>query len=52
VQQTTEKARELGGTMVTDLVSADKSSWKFYTLVLWLNEIEVSGNVSKERTGP
>jgi hypothetical protein len=48
VRKTTAKAEELGGTILTDLRSTDRSAWQPWSLILWLNEIEVSGNVSKK----
>ena len=44
----TETAQNLGGNLTTDLQTIDKSGWKAWTLFFWLNEIEVSGNVSKQ----
>jgi hypothetical protein len=41
------KSKELEGTIVTDLRSTDKSSWIPYTLIFWLNEYEITANVSK-----
>ncbi len=47
VELITAKSRELGATMTTDLQSSDKSRWRPLTLVLWLNEVEVSANAVK-----
>ena len=43
----TETAEKLGGNLTTDLQTIDKSSYQAWTIFFWLNEIEVSGNVSK-----
>ena len=47
VDLVTAKSRELGATMTTDLQSNDYSRWRPLTLVLWLRDIEVSGNAVK-----
>lgn len=44
VEKLTATSRELGADAVVDIVSRDKSAWQPATMVLWLNEIEVSGN--------
>ncbi len=49
VDKVTEKSKELGATVVTDLRSSDKSGWLWYTLIIWLNEVEVSANASKNQ---
>lgn len=49
VDRLTEKSKELGATVVTDLRSSDKSGWLWYTLIIWLNEVEVSANASKKQ---
>lgn len=41
------KCKELDGTIVTDLHSTDKSSWIPYLLIFWLNEYEITANVSR-----
>ena len=41
------KCQELGGTTLTDLQTIDKSSYHISTIFFWLNEIEVSANISK-----
>ena len=46
VDLVTKKSEELGGTLITDLRSTDKSGWVPVTLILWLNEVEVSANAS------
>ena len=48
VGKVTEKGRDLGGNVTTDLQTIDKSEWHATTLFFWLNEIEVSANVSRE----
>ena len=47
VEMVTKKSRELGATRVTDLQSVDKSEWMNWSLLLWLNEIEVTANASR-----
>jgi hypothetical protein len=47
VGKVSQKAHELGGTRLSDLRTTDRSGWEPQTLVFWLNEIEVSANVSK-----
>ena len=44
----TETAEKLGGNLTTDLQTTDKSEYHVSTLFFWLNEIEVSANVSKQ----
>ena len=46
VEAVTERSRALGAT-VTDLQSTDKSTWVPITLILWIREIEISGNASR-----
>lgn len=45
------KGRELGGTIITDIRSRDRSYWIAYLPIFWLNEFEVSANVSKPASG-
>ena len=49
VARVTEEGKKLGGTMTTDIQTTDKSAWYYATLFFWLNEIEVSANISKEQ---
>jgi len=42
------KCKELDGTIVTDLRSTDKSSWIPFLLIFWLNEYEITANVSRD----
>jgi hypothetical protein len=49
VERLTEQAHELGGTVTTDLRTTDRSAWAPSTLIFWLNEVEVSANVSRPR---
>jgi hypothetical protein len=42
------KGEELGGNVISDLQTTDKSGWQAATIFFWLNEIEVSANVSKK----
>lgn len=37
----------LGGTVLTDLQTRDRSSYKPWSLFFWLNELEVSANASR-----
>jgi hypothetical protein len=46
VDRVMKKSKDLEGTLVTDLQSTNKSSWIFYLPIFWLNEIEVTANVS------
>jgi len=48
VERVTREGQRLGGNLVTDVETTDKSAWYYVTGVFWLNEIEVSANVSKE----
>ena len=41
------KCKDLEGTILTDLHSTDKSSWIPFLLIFWLNEYEVTANVSR-----
>ncbi len=48
IEELTEKAKSLGATQVTDLRSRDKSGVLIPIVpLIWLNEVEVSGNASK-----
>lgn len=47
VEKVTEKSKDLGATTTTDLRTRDRSKWLPYTLIFWLNEIEVSANASR-----
>jgi hypothetical protein len=47
VDKVTEESKKLGGTVVTDLRSRDRSYYMPYTLFFWLNEFEVSANASR-----
>lgn len=47
VDKVTQESRRLGGTMITDLRTRDRSYWIPWTLFFWLNEFEVSGNASR-----
>jgi len=48
-ERVTEEAKRLGGDLTTDLQTTDKSAWYYATLFFWLNEIEVSANVSNKQ---
>jgi hypothetical protein len=48
VARVTEEGKRLGGNVTTDLQTTDKSAWYYATLFFWLNEIEVSANISKD----
>ena len=55
VSKVTAESQRRGATTVTDLRTRDLSYWMSFTLVLWLNEFEVSGNASRpvvETPGP
>lgn len=46
IQKRMEQSKELGATPVSDLRTTDKSKWLSWSLILWMNEIEFSANVS------
>ena len=47
VEKVGSESRQLGGTVLTDLRTLDRSHWLEWTLILWLNEFEVSANASR-----
>lgn len=47
VQKVTTESKLRGGSTLTDLQSRDKSYWLSWSLILWLNEYEVSANSSR-----
>jgi hypothetical protein len=47
VHKVSEESKRRGGTVITDLQTRDKSYWMPYSLILWLNEYEVSANASR-----
>ena len=47
VDKVTEESQKLGASVVTDLRVRDRSEYEAFTLILWLNEFEVSANVSR-----
>lgn len=47
VDKLTKESQRLGGTVITDLRTRDRSYWIPWTLFFWLNEFEVSGNASR-----
>ncbi len=52
VDKVTEEGQKLGASVITDLRVRDRSSYQPLTLIFWLNEYEVSANVSMlEGTG-
>jgi len=51
VEKVSEESQSRGGTIITHLRTRDRSAWMPATLVLWLNEFEVSANASRP-TGP
>jgi hypothetical protein len=51
VEKVGAESRRLGGTVLTDLRTRDRSHWLEWTLILWLNEFEVSANASKAPRG-
>jgi hypothetical protein len=51
VEKVGAESRQLGGTVLTDLRTRDRSHWLEWTLILWLNEFEVSANASKAPRG-
>jgi hypothetical protein len=50
VHKVSEESKRRGGTVITDLQTRDKSYWMPYSLILWLNEYEVSANASRAPT--
>ena len=47
MHKVSEESKRRGGTVITDLQTRDKSYWMPYSLILWLNEYEVSANASR-----
>jgi hypothetical protein len=47
VDQVTQEGHRLGGTLITDLRTRDRSYWLPWLLIFWLNEFEVSANASR-----
>src|SRR5262245_16292907 len=47
VDKVTDESKKLGGTVVTDLRTRDRSYYMPWTLFFWLNEFEVSANASR-----
>ncbi len=47
VEKLMETSKGLGGNVVTDLRTNDKSGWMPWTLIFWLEEREASANVSR-----
>jgi hypothetical protein len=47
VEKVSEQSKERGGTVLTDLRTRDRSYWLSWSLILWLNEFEVSANASR-----
>jgi hypothetical protein len=47
VQKVSAESKQRGGTVLTDLQTRDRSYWLEWTLILWLNEFEVSANSSR-----
>jgi hypothetical protein len=48
VQKVGEESQKRGGNVLTDLRTRDRSAWVPQTLILWLNEFEVSANSSRQ----
>jgi len=48
VQKVSEESQKRGGNVITDLRTRDRSAWVPQTLILWLNEFEVSANSSRQ----
>ena len=46
VHKVTETSKKMGATLTSDLRTRDRSYWMPWTLVFWLEEIEVSANAS------
>ena len=47
VEKVAQESKQLGGTVITDLRTRDRSSWMPVSLIFWLNEFEVSANASR-----
>jgi hypothetical protein len=47
VEKVSTESKQQGGTLLTDLRTRDRSYWLDWTLILWLNEFEVSANSSR-----
>lgn len=47
VEKVGQESQQLGGTVITDLRTRDRSYWMPYSLIFWLNEFEVSANASR-----
>ena len=47
VEKVSAESKQRGGAVLTDLRTRDRSYWLDWTLILWLNEFEVSANSSK-----
>jgi len=47
VEKVSAESKQLGGTVLTDLRTRDRSHWLDWTLIFWLNEFEVSANSSR-----
>jgi hypothetical protein len=47
VEKVSEESKTQGGTVLTDLRTRDRSYYMSWTLILWLNEFEVSANASR-----
>jgi hypothetical protein len=47
VEKVSEQSKQLGGTVLTDLRTRDRSYYMYWSLFFWLNEFEVSANASR-----
>jgi hypothetical protein len=47
VEKVSTESKQRGGTVLTDLRTRDRSYWLDWSLILWLNEFEVSANSSR-----
>jgi hypothetical protein len=47
VEKVSAESKQRGGNVLTDLRTRDRSYWLNWTLILWLNEYEVSASSSK-----
>jgi len=47
VEKVSAESKQRGGTVLTDLRTRDRSYWLDWSLILWLNEFEVSANSSR-----
>lgn len=47
VEKVSAESKQRGGSVLTDLRTRDRSYWLHWSLILWLNEYEVSANSSK-----